>query len=444
MLVSPAMTTPPQVSGTGTANSVSVYKEPVIPNKYDIIPIHNSDRAAFKRCRRYWNWSSPARDNLTLRADIYGVNTNLWFGTGIHWALEQYYNPLLQRDPVEAWKTWFDIQWRGGTVTEEWLDRVYDLNPRKLPDTDDMESLATLAGNGLYQVRGLEDIIPDPDTSEFDELFELGINMMEYYKEYAAKNDDFTVVLVEHDFSVPIWDYENQRIFTAVDMREDSPNYGKELEVHARGRTDAVLQSSINGKLRIHDYKTAATISEDYFRKLETDEQCTHYLWALEVEASYYDLPHKGEPIEEVTYTALRKTYPKQPTMLKNGMFSIARESESCTYEILQKWIAVHLPPPITLTEKQQGYLDWLRDVGDEQFIIRKHVRRNRHQIANSGRRLYLEAKNMLSPEIDIYPTISNDYMCLNCQFRPPCLAAEDGSDYEQMLRDNYTKNKDR
>jgi hypothetical protein len=32
-------------------SSVAV-KPPAIPSKYDIIPIHTSDRATFKRCRR--------------------------------------------------------------------------------------------------------------------------------------------------------------------------------------------------------------------------------------------------------------------------------------------------------------------------------------------------------------------------------------------------------
>jgi hypothetical protein len=113
-----------------TTVTQGLWRPPEIPSKFDVVPLHNSDRGSFLRCRRYWDWSSPARNNLPLRADIHGINPNLWFGTGIHWALEQYYQPGLRRDPVEAWTTWFDIQWRGGTVTEEWLDRVYDLNPR--------------------------------------------------------------------------------------------------------------------------------------------------------------------------------------------------------------------------------------------------------------------------------------------------------------------------
>lgn len=414
-----------------------VWTPPEIPSKWDIIPIHNSDRANFRRCRRYWDWSSPSRHNLTVRADIHGVNIPMFLGTGIHYALEQFYQPGLRRDPVEAFKTWFDIQWRGGTITKDWLDSVYDLKPKPVGEPEPVADNAA----SLFQVRGLEDILPDPDHTEWDELKALGIGMMKYYKEYADINDDFVIIAAEHDFSVPIWDYENECILKSVDLRAESPNAGKTLEVHARGRMDGIGIRP-NGKMPLLENKTAARWGEDELRKLESDEQCTSYLYCAEVEATYYNLPHKGEPLEEVIYNVLRKAYPKPPTELKNGMFSTDRQNESTTYEILQRWINSHMPG-IPLSEKQQGYVDYLREVGDENFIVRKPVRRNRHQLRNSGYRLYLETLDMLS-EPRIYPNISNSFKCLNCAFRAPCMAKEDGGDWEQLIKDNYTINKDR
>ena len=418
---------------------------PEIPSRYEVIPIHNSDRGNYKRCRRYFDWTSPARQNLSLRADINGINTDMWFGTGIHWALEQYYNPGLKRDPVESWKTWFDVQWRGGVVTEEWLDRVYDLEPRP-------EIHGTVAGHDgklghphvkLWRVRGLMDILPDADEEVFDSLLDLGINMMSAYKGYAAHMDGFEVLVTEHDFSVPIWDFENECILKAVDLREQSPNYGKTLEVHNRGRMDAIWVKP-NGKLGIIDHKTSSRIDEDFFEKLDTDEQCTSYLFAAEVEAKYYDLPYAGQPIEEVTYNVLRKTYPKPPTIVRGGLFSIDRANESCTYEMLMEWITQNQINVDDLPLQHQTYISYLRDIGDEQYFIRKHVRRNRHQLANASYRLYQEAMDMLDPNLRIYPNLRNDYSCLRCAFRAPCLAREDGSDWEQLIRDNYVRQRDR
>jgi hypothetical protein len=425
------------------------YKPPEIPSKYDVIPIHNSDRASFKRCRRYFDWTSPARNNLTVRADVNGINPNLWFGTGIHWALEQFYTPAIKRDPVEAWLTWFNVQWRGGMVGTEWLDLVYDLKPRVVPPNTP-EYLAQFGDKpiefdnmDLWVVRGLEDILPDADGDEFEELRELGVQMMTFYKTYAEMNDGFDVIVTEHNFSVPIWDYDNQCILKAVDLREQSPNYGKKLDVHSRGRIDAQWIKP-SGKLGIMDHKTAGKDDADIQEKLETDEQVTTYLYVAEVEANYYDLPHKGQSMEECIYNVLRKAYPKPPTFVRGGLFSIDRANESCTYDMLMEWIKTNEVDTESLSEKHKEYINYLENVGDAQFIQRFNVRRNRYQIANAGRRMYDEAMDMLSPDLRIYPNLSNDFRCLGCAFRAPCLAKEDGSDWEQLLADNYVNNRDR
>jgi PD-(D/E)XK nuclease superfamily protein len=422
------------------------WQVPEIPSKWDIIPIHNSDRAAFKRCRRYWDWTSPARNNLTVRADIHGINVNFFFGTGIHYALEQYYQPGLRRDPVEAFKTWFNIMWQGGTVTEDWLDKVYDLKPRKVVGMMSQDTLGRQVEwtpeQQLYVVRGLEDIIPSPDHEEWDQLFELGVGMMTYYKEYAERTDDFEVLVSEHNFSVPVWDFENNEILKMRDRREDSPNYGKLLEVHARGRIDGIYRKIATDKLGILEDKTATKWGEDELEKLEDDEQCTNYLWAAEIEADYYDLPHKGEPLGEVTYNVLRKAFPREPTELQSGAFSTNRQEEATTYDILERWIARNMPG-VPLSLKQKEYVNYLREIGDENFIIRRPVRRNRYQLRNAGIRLYHEAMDMLS-DPRIYPNITSDYNCRRCAFRAPCMAKEDGSDWLGLIKNNYTTNKDR
>ena len=434
-----------------TQTSSALWKAPEIPGKYDIIPLHNSDRGSFLRCRRYWDWSSPARNNLSLRADIHGVNTDLWFGTGIHWALEQYYAPgqAIRRDPVEAWLTWYDVQWRGGTVGTEWLDKVYDLNPRPVPPNTP-EYLAQFGDKpiefdtmDLWVVRGLEDILPDADGDKYEELRELGLRMMTFYKQYAEANDAFEVLVVEHDFSIPIWDYENDCILTATDLREHSPNYGKKLEVHNRGRMDAIW-SKPNGKLGVIDHKTSSRIDEDFFEKLDTDEQVTSYLYAAEVEATYYGLPYAGEAMEECIYNVLRKAFPQPPTVVRGGLFSIDRKAESCTYDMLTSWMQENDVTYESLPEKHQFYVDWLQEVGAEQFIIRKQVRRNRHQLQAAGYTLYQQAMDMLVPDVRIYRNMSNDFKCLGCQFRAPCLAKDDGGDWEQLINDNYTRTRDR
>src|SRR5262245_39171121 len=245
----------------------------VIPNKYDVIPVHASDIASFMRCRRYWNWASPTRNNLRKTVEINGINVNFWFGNGIHYSLEHYYNPVLSRDPVETFKTWFAMQWHGGIIPfdDDMLEQVYDPNPKE-----------TELG---WEIRGLNDLLPIGDEEEFAAFLELGIGMMEFYKTYAKKNDEFEVVAVESKFSVPLE-------FESVDIREESPNYGKSIEVHLRGKRDAVIyypeRKDPKWQYTILDHKTAGKIDEDYFLKLENDPQCTTYIVATTYEARTY------------------------------------------------------------------------------------------------------------------------------------------------------------
>jgi len=64
--------------------------------------MRTSDRSSFKRCRRKWNWSSPLRENRTLKDNP----SYFWIGTGGHFAMEDYhgYNHFLH--PVEAFNAY--------------------------------------------------------------------------------------------------------------------------------------------------------------------------------------------------------------------------------------------------------------------------------------------------------------------------------------------------
>ena len=200
---------------------------PKAPSKFDIIPIHASDRGTFKKCRRRWHWTSPMRENLVTKASESGVVMPLWFGSGIHWALRHYYDPVLRRDPVETFKTWWDVQWNGGIITEDWLEVTYDRKPVEISP-------------GEWKVRGLDWILLNSDEvrEEFEEHRKLGIGMLEYYRDYAARHDNFTVIAAEHTFSVPVLDPDGNPLIK-VDARD-----GQKKEVHLRGTQDAIIQDN--------------------------------------------------------------------------------------------------------------------------------------------------------------------------------------------------------
>lgn len=402
---------------------------PTIPSKYEIIPIHASDISAFKQCRRKWDWSSPTRTNLRRKVRFFGLNPNLWYGGGIHYALEKYYNPVLQRDPVETFQTWFKLQWEGGVLAPNELDLSYDPDPVKI------------SGNGKgaapgWRVEGLRDLLPSPDEEEFMGYKELGIGMMNFYKEYAAREDDFEVVAAESTFSIPLG-------FERIDMREESPNYGELLEVHARGKRDAIVhwpdRKDPRTQYGIFDHKTASKVDEDYFESLENDPQFSTYIWASVTEAKLHDLP--WTQIEEVVCNALRKVYPKPPTITTRGFPSLNRSEESTTAQMFSDAVESlglvdwHHDDP-----KAQAYYEYLLEEGDKVFIQRDKAHRNAQEIQTTGEEIKMVAMDMLD-EPRIYKSPSRLGYCTKCTFRAPCLAKDDGSDWKGMLNEDFEMN---
>jgi hypothetical protein len=418
------------------------------PSKYDIIPIHASDRGTFKYCRRQWAWSSPSRANLVPKAHVYGIYEPFWFGEGIHLALEKFYDPDLKEDPAVVWMTWFDLQVYGGEVVKEELRGLMDRDPQP-------------TNHGTFKVDGLSDLLPFFDAEHFEQVRDLGRGMMDFYKDYAEENDDFEVLAVEHDFSVPLQEPRTDRPMYMEDTRRmpenwepdyDTENYFGPLmfvqngtiykQVHARGRMDKVIREYNTNRHGILDHKTTSKLDNDYFRHLELDEQCTAYMWAGQREAEMYDLEYKK--LDYIIYEGIMKGYPRVPTILSNGMPSLSRTKETTTARKFAETIRVlNLQVVFEQDAKMQSYYQWLLEQGDKRYIDRKETWRNKIQLRNMGLRLYYEAEDMLNNP-RLYPSPKKEYGCLNCRFRAPCVAAETGGDYKSIIEDGYVENWDR
>ena len=422
----------------------------IAPSKFDIIPLHTSDRATFKACRRRWYWSSPAQSNLTPKTSVYGIYKPFWFGDGIHYSLQKFYDPSLKEDPEVTFDYWFNLQWNGGIIAEDEVDQFKDRKP-------------ILHTDGHWRIEGLADMLPNPEDEEWEQHHQLGLGMMRFYKEYAEREDDFTVVNTEHLFSVPILTPTGEPLYMLDtrtmpdDWKEDfdlENQYGPlmqfssengliEKQVHARGRMDLIVQSNKTGKYVLIDHKTVGhAIDDNYFRHLDLDEQCTTYSWAAEQEARMHGLPYTE--IAGIVYQAIRKAYPSPPTLLSNGAPSLNRAKESTTARMFEKAVKdAGLQGIFEFDTKMQAYYTYLVDMGDKQFVWRESVIRNKQQKESAGYRLYLEALDMLdSPRI--YPNPTKDYSCLNCAFRQPCVSLEAGYDWESMIADNYESNYNR
>jgi hypothetical protein len=368
-------------------------------NPQTYIPIHTSDRAAFKRCRRRWNWTSPMRENLIPKRKQHGVVFPLWFGTGIHAALEWYYLNI----------PYTDGDLRPSEFFEDWYNNEVDVLNQEAPD---------------WYIEHLD---------ELEEHFQLGIGMLDNYVEYAKQHDNFVVMRAEEDFAVDLG-------FSEYDRRA-----GLIKPVKYAGRQDLIIKDLETGRYGIMDHKTASQMGEDYFDKLDMDEQCTSYLWAASRDHALLKLTDGVAP-SFVYYNVLRKAVPKPPTETYNGSrLSISRSAESTTYDMWQAALIAKGLVGSAWHQKEdvQNYERYLKEVGWEQFFVRKLVLRNPHEIMSIGNQIQLEAHDMLDMP-SIYPNPSESWYCLKCPFRGPCLATNDGSDVDYMIKENFEPNTDR
>ena len=183
-----------------------------------VVKISTTERQTFKRCRLQWHFSSYGRLNL----EPILPDTRLWFGTGVHAALEAYYGERV--DPVEYWLAW----------TEEEFQRL----------------------DALGFIRSGE---------EWENLYahrELGRGMLLNYVAFATENDDFQVVATEQQFEVPI-------------RRPGSSQHVGFLV----GRFDGICQTA-DGRFWLLEHKTAAQAWSPYM--FVDDDQTLGYLWAAQ------------------------------------------------------------------------------------------------------------------------------------------------------------------
>src|SRR5688572_12675352 len=90
--------------------------------------IRTSDRGTFKRCRRKWGLSSHLQHNRVFNNQI----QYFWFGSGGHYALEDYHGYNYYKHPAEAFRAYILAQRRFAQANK------YVILP---PDINELESL---------------------------------------------------------------------------------------------------------------------------------------------------------------------------------------------------------------------------------------------------------------------------------------------------------------
>lgn len=193
------------------------------------IAIHTHDRMDFRTCRLKWYFASEHGLHLTPKEE---ANSALWFGTGIHFALEDFHGYRRFSTANHAFQAFYNC---------------------------------------------FKDYYSGQMPIDHEDLLELGHGILEYYPIWLGQRDIYKTLWIEDvpqievDFSIPI--------------PELSEYAGK--EVRYEGTLDRVVIDPF-GRLWIMDYKTAKQFDTV---KLELDAQVSAYAWAAE---QHYGRPVEG------------------------------------------------------------------------------------------------------------------------------------------------------
>lgn len=159
----------------------------------EIRMLRNSERSTLKRCPQRWHWSY----NEGLKPNK--VSTKLWFGTGVHEALAEWYKPGFKRgkNPVKTWVEFCDDQAMSG-ASAVWDD---------------------------------EDV-------EWHDAKTMGIYVLESYLDHYGKDRDWDVIATEQTFNLLV-----RKVARLV------------------GTFDGVYRDRNTGEIWLMEHKTAAALS---------------------------------------------------------------------------------------------------------------------------------------------------------------------------------------
>jgi PD-(D/E)XK nuclease superfamily len=230
--------------------------------------IRTSERRTKKRCE--WRWRMAYREGLVPKGT---PATPLWFGTGIHECLAQWYRGGLERGihPADFWLDW---------IGEE--EKFIRTNRDGKPD--------------------------DYNNDEFINAKELGEAMLVGYVDKYESDESWDVIGTEEPFQIDIPDprYHPQE--------DESPEL---LAIYA-GTFDGVYRDLVDGSIWLMEHKTAKTIST---RHLPLDDQAGSY-WAIASKIlQSRGILAKGDRIEGIMYNFLRKAMPDDRPQNSEGKY---------------------------------------------------------------------------------------------------------------------------
>lgn len=229
--------------------------------------LRTSERKDFKRCPQRWWWGW--REGLKPRGSD---RTPLWFGTGFHLGLAEWYLPgVNNRGPHPA------------------------------------ETFAKYAKDSLHTIK-LQDATEEA-VAEYEDGAVLGEILLNEYVKLYGRDQGWDFIQTEKPFSLDVpWPDETRQGLYDVPASHPETDDPATMLVY-KGTWDGVYRDLTDGKIKLLETKTAAQISMSH---LTLDDQAGSY-WAI----AGHSLRAEGligpkERIHGITYNFARKGKPDE------------------------------------------------------------------------------------------------------------------------------------
>jgi hypothetical protein len=407
-----------------------------VPEHASRFTIRTSDRRLFRRCFRKWGYLSSLKMNL--QATGAEQNINFWFGSAIHFALEDYHGWNKFGDPRRALKAYYDA-FKIEDLPEG-ASVYYDLGIGML--THYLEWFEahnkTFEFQTLWLDENMQEAVPFAEGAhpavEQRFFLDLGIKALvnkkthrvicectpDVEKNLQKQQITFRTDYASGDITFDYWYAVNGNLIQ-VDI----------VPVFYHGTMDKIMKDNL-GRWWICDYKTAKKADTN---KLETDDQISAYLWAAE---QWFD-----HPIYGFAYLQITKTLVHAPKRNKDMTLSVDKK-QATTYRMLKKEL---IDDYGTLEKCPNKYIDFLNVLAEhetpegDKFIRWDLVQRSAEQSVATYNNIIGELKLMLRPDLYLFPNPTRD--CIwDCPLRDVCIAQDAGlnDDVQRMLDSNYTE----
>ena len=364
--------------------------------------IRTSDRRTFRRCLRKWDFQSSLRGNWQHIGTE--QNINFWFGSAIHFSMEDYHGENKFGDPRKAF--WAYYQAFPADELPMGAEAHYELGMAML-------SYYLTWYKRHNDVTGFETALVDPETHQL-------------YNPHQVKKTDKMEYAVEQSFILPLSTYVavdvngniRKAFFNVQDPSCISFTYnGVECDIVPicyHGTMDRIVCDKY-GRYWILDYKTAKGADTN---KLDTDDQISAYLWAFE---KWFGIKPYG-----FIYLQLTKEAVQEPKRLKNGELSVDKKQKT-TYSLLKQEIINDYGTVNAAPSKLIQFLNHMASIESpegDRFIRWDFVKRTPEQIKSTEEHIMGELHHMLWEDLYCYPSPTRD--CIwDCPCRDLCLALD-------------------